>query len=108
MILEYVRRAQNPILGLAPEGYDPPEDVLSRPASGAGRFGLLLSKAGLQFIPVGAYEADGIFHVHFGKPYELIVPPNLSPDQKDYQASQIMMENIARLLYVERGRINSW
>lgn len=97
-VLDYVRRARNPILGLAPEGYDPPQGVLSRPTSGVGRFGLLLSKAGLQFIPVGAYEADGIFQVNFGKSYKLIVPNNLSPDDKDRQASQIMMEKIASLL----------
>ena len=97
-VLDYVRRAKNPILGLAPDGYDPPHGVVSRPASGAGRLGLLLSKAGLQFIPVGAYESDGIFYVHFGKPYELMVPNDRPSHEKDYQASQIMMENIARLL----------
>ncbi len=99
-ILGYVRHTKSSIIGLAPEGYDPPKGVLSRPASGMGRFGLLLSKAGLQFIPVGAYEADGIFHVHFGTSYKLIVPSNLLPDEKDHQALQIMMENIARLLPV--------
>ncbi len=99
-VLEYVRRAKDPILGLAPEGYDPPEGVLTRPATGLGRFGLLLSKAGLrQFIPVGVYEADGVFHLHFGESYELNVPPHLfSVDEKDDQASQIIMENITRLL----------
>lgn len=97
-VLEYVRRTPNSILGLAPEGYDPPEGVLTRPASGVGRFGLLLSKAGLQFIPVGAYEVDGVFQIHFGESYELSLAPNLAPDEKDHQASQIMMEHIARLL----------
>ena len=102
-VLEYVRCAKDPILGLAPEGYDPPgpEGVLTRPAAGLGRFGLLLSKADLrQFIPVGVYEADGIFYIHFGESYELNIPPHLSPDMKDDQASQIIMENIARLLPV--------
>ena len=99
-VLENVRRAKNPILGLAPEGYDPPTGVLTRPPSGMGRFGLLLAKAGLVFIPVGAYEADGFFHIHFGEAYELYVPPHLSPDEKDDQASQLIMETIARLLPV--------
>ena len=99
-VLEFVSRAKNPILGLAPEGHDPPSGVLSRPASGVGRFSLLLSKAGLKFIPVGAYEVEGVFHVRFGEGYGLNVPPNLSPDEKDDQASQIIMENIARLLPV--------
>ena len=102
-VLEFVKHARNPILGLAPEGYDPPgpEGVLTRPATGLGRFGLLLSNAGLKFIPVGAYEADGIFHLHFGESYELNVFPNLSPDEKDNQASQVIMENIARFLPVQ-------
>ncbi len=101
-VLEYVRHARNPIIGLAPEGYDPagPEGVITRPTTGVGRFGLLLSKVDLQFVPVGAYEADGCFHVHFGERYTLNVAANLSPDEKDRQASQIIMENIARRLPV--------
>jgi hypothetical protein len=101
-VLEYVHHAKEPILGLAPEGHDPPgpEEVLTQPASGVGRFGLLLAKAGLEFAPVGAYEMDGAFHIHFGESYELTVPPNLSSDAKDAEASRIIMENIARLLPV--------
>jgi len=101
-VLEYVRHTKDPILGLAPEGYDPAglEGILTRPASGLGRFGLLLSKAGLSFIPAGVYESDGVFHVHFGERYELRLRNDLSVKQKDDQASQIIMENIARLLPV--------
>src|SRR5690349_6373158 len=101
-VLEYVRSVKNPILGPAPEGHDPPgpEGVLTRPASGLGRFGLLLSKACLRFIPVGAYEADGIFHLQFGESHELHVVPNLPADEQDRRASQLIMENIARLLPV--------
>ena len=101
-VLEYVMHAQDPVLGLAPEGYDPPDPdgVLTRPATGLGRFGLLLSKAGLTFTPVGAYETDGVFHLHFGERYELSVRSDLSadPDRKDECAMRIIMENIARLL----------
>ena len=99
-VLEYVKRAHNPILGIAPEGYDPPDGILTRPASGVGRFGLLLSKAGLQFVPVGTYESDGVLHVHFGEPYELTVPRDLSTDQKDTQATQAIMQHIAQLMPV--------
>ena len=61
----------------------------------------MLSKAGLRkFIPVGAYEADGVFQIHFGGSYELNIPGYLLPDEKDDQASQIIMENIAGLLPV--------
>jgi hypothetical protein len=97
-VLEFMRHANNPILGLAPEGYDPPDGILTRPFSGLGRFGLLLSNAGLEFIPVGAYEADGVFAIHFGEAYELHVSRELSVDEKDAQAAQIIMKNIAHLL----------
>lgn len=98
MVLEFVKHADHPILGLAPEGYDPPSGVLTRPASGLGRFGLLLSNAGFQFVPVGAYEADGVFTIHFGQSYQLKVERGLSSDDKDAQAARQIMRNIAKLL----------
>jgi len=98
VVLNVVRHTEDVILGLAPEGYDPPSKVLSLPASGAGRFALLLSNIGLQFIPVGAYESDGVFTIHFGKAYQLNTPPGFSSDEKDQQAAQIIMKNIAQLL----------
>jgi hypothetical protein len=97
-VLEYMKRTESPVLGLAPEGYDPPGGILTRPASGLGRFGLLLSQAGLRFCPVGTYEMDECFHIRFGEAYELGALPGLSPDEKDRQASQVIMENIAGLL----------
>ena len=97
-VLNIVRHTKEPILGLAPEGYDPPGGVLARPASGVGRFGLLLANAGLQFVPVGAYEADGVFTIHFGKIYQFSLPRGLSSDEKDFQAAQIIMKNIAQYL----------
>jgi len=97
-VLEYVRHAKDPILGLAPEGYDTSDGKLVRPATGLGRFGLLLSRAGLKFIPVGVYEADGVFHLHFGEAYELSIRRDVSADKRDDQAVQIIMKNIARLL----------
>lgn len=98
-VLEFVKRVGDPILGLAPEGHDARDDgVLTRPVRGVGRFGLLLSRAGLKLVPVGAYEVDGAFHVRFGEAYTLSVPGELSSDEKDRRASQVIMENIARLL----------
>lgn len=97
-VLEYVRGAKDPVLGLAPEGCDSPNGVLARTATGLGRFGLLLSKAGMKFIPIGAYEAEGMFHLHFGERYELQVGSHLSADEKDEQAAQIIMKRIACLL----------
>jgi hypothetical protein len=97
-VLDFVRHARDPILGLAPEGGDSADGKLARPAPGLGRFGLLLSGAGLQFVPVGAYEADGVFTLHFGEAYELHIPRHRSSDEKDAQAAQIIMQNIAGLL----------
>lgn len=98
-VLEVVRRAKDPVLGLAPEGHDARQDgLLTRPPGGVGRFALLLSRAGLGFCPAGVFEMEGALQVRFGEPYELSVPPHLPPDEKDAQASQILMEHIARLL----------
>jgi len=97
-VLDIVKHTQSPILGLAPEGADSVDGKLARPASGLGRFGLLLSNAGLQFVPVGACEMDGVFIIHFGSAYQLSVPGGLTSAEKDAQAAQIVMNNIAQLL----------
>jgi hypothetical protein len=97
-VLDYVRRTKEPVIGLAPEGYDSPEGVLTRPPAGAGRFGLLLARAGLTFVPVGVCEADGVFWLHFGERYELRVPNDLSSDEKDLCAATILMRHISALL----------
>lgn len=97
-VLDFVRHSHEPVLGLAPEGGDSADGKLARPASGLGRFAFLLSSAGLKFVPVGAYEAEGVFTLHFGEAYELNVPRNVSSDEKDAQAIQIVMKKIAGLL----------
>lgn len=97
-VLNVVKCAKNPILGLAPEGGDSVDGKLARPASGLGRFGLLLSNVGLKFVPVGAYEEEGILTVHFGSAYTLKIDRGLSPGEKDILAAQVIMKNIARLL----------
>ena len=98
-VLELVKNTREPVLGFAPEGHDASDKgVLAHPPAGVGRFGLLLAKAGLTFVPVGAYEADGIFHLRFGEGYVLSVSPGLHPEEKDRQASQCIMEHIALLL----------
>jgi hypothetical protein len=99
-ILDYVKHANDPLLGISPEGYNAPNGVLTRPAAGFGRFAWLLSKAGMSFIPVGGYEADGVFHLHFGKQYDLNIRSDRQADEKDEHAMQIVMGNIARLLPV--------
>jgi hypothetical protein len=97
-ILKYVSEGSEPVLGISPEGYNAPHGILTRPAAGFGRFAILLSKAGMRFVPVAGYEVDGVFHLHFGKGYELCVPSALTADERDDQASRIVMENLACLL----------
>ncbi|MBN1450790.1 MAG: hypothetical protein JW963_07230 [Anaerolineales bacterium] len=97
-VLNLVRKTGNTILGLAPEGGNQTGGWLSAPAPGAGRFGLLLAGSGSAFVPVGAYEADGSFYLHFGLPYQLSVPSGLSADEKDRAAAEVMMRKIAALL----------
>jgi len=97
-VLEYVKRAEKPVLGLAPEGGDQPEGKLSMPAPGAGRFALLLAAAGLKFHPVGAYEQGGEFVLHFGPPYRLEISIPLPADERDRLAARQVMEHIAALL----------
>jgi len=82
-VLSYVQKNTTAVLGLAPEGGDQPGGRLTLPASGAGRFGLLLAGLGLKFLPVGVYEAEGEFCLNFGLPYELNIPPGLSSNEKD-------------------------
>jgi hypothetical protein len=97
-VLEAARREKNVIVGLAPEGGDQPAGRLTMPASGAGRFALLLAATGLRFVPAGIFEADGALCVHFGAAYELTVPRGLSADEKDTVAATMVMERIAALL----------
>ncbi|MBA4380759.1 MAG: hypothetical protein C0393_08830 [Anaerolinea sp.] len=97
-VLSHIKEHPHAILGLAPEGGDNPGGGLSWPASGAGRFGLLLASRGLRFVPLGAFEAEGEFCLSFGPAYGLSVPPGLSSEEKDRQAAKIIMQNIARQL----------
>ncbi len=106
--LEFVGHAGNPIIGLAPEGGDQIGGCLTMPARGVGRFALLLAAQRLRFVPVGVYESDGEFCLNFGEAYNLSAPHNLSADEKDKQAAQIIMRNIARLLPIHlRGEFTS-
>jgi len=97
-VLEFVRYGKNPIIGLAPEGGDQVGGILTMPASGVGRFALLLAAQGLRFAPVGIYESGGEFCLNFGKLYELNIPHHLPADEKDSAAAKIIMKNIAPLL----------
>jgi hypothetical protein len=97
-VLSYVKEHPQAILGLAPEGGDQPSGVLTWPPSGAGRFISLLACYGSRIVPVGAYEEEGAFCLHFGEAYELSIPDGLSADEKDHAAAEIVMRAIARQL----------
>jgi len=94
-VLGFMRTRGDSILGLAPEGADRIGGQLSMPPPGVGRFGLLLAGLGCKIVPVGAYEADGAFCLHFGPAYDLEVPLDLSTHEKDHAAAHMMMSQIA-------------
>jgi hypothetical protein len=97
--LSYARKHPQAILGLAPEGGDnTPTGELARPASGAGRFVLLLAAQGFPILPVGVFEEAGEFCLRFGTTYRLQVSQGLSPDEKDWAAAQTVISAIAAQL----------
>jgi 1-acyl-sn-glycerol-3-phosphate acyltransferase len=96
--LAFARQHPQAVLGLAPEGGDQPGGVLNWPASGAGRFVLLLADRGYPVLPVGAYEDNGEFCLCFGTSYQLQVPTGLGPDEKDHCCAQTVMSAIAAQL----------
>jgi hypothetical protein len=96
--LNFARQHPQAVLSLAPEGGDQPGGVLNWPASGAGRFVLLLAEQGFPVLPVGAYEEAGEFCLHFGAAYRLQVPRGLGQDEKDRRTSQTVMSAIAAQL----------
>lgn len=97
-VLTIARRTPSLLLGLAPEGGDNPGGGLSRPAAGVGRFGTLLGAAGMEFIPIGAWEKAGVFHMCFGQKYQLRHPTGTTPDEKDRNSADEIMRHIAVLL----------
>lgn len=96
--MTYARGHPQTVLGLAPEGGDQPGGVLNWPASGAGRFILLLADLGFPLQPLGIFEENGEFCLHFGSKYQLQMPGNLSADGKDHAVAQSVMFAIAALL----------
>jgi hypothetical protein len=97
-VLSFVDRTKNPVISLAPEGGDMPGGRLAYPPLGAGRFMALLAKKGLKVIPVGVFEQDGSFCVHFGPAYELAIQHSFPSGQLDREVAKQIMENIAPLL----------
>lgn len=97
-VLYHIRHTEKPMLGLAPEGCDNPDGSVCMPATGAGRFGLLLAANGLSFVPCGIFESEGRLCLRFGPGYDLHLPAGLTAREKDLQASRIIMQHIANLV----------
>jgi hypothetical protein len=97
-VLNYARKADCPVIGLAPEGRDTPGGQLGQPPPGVGRFIQHLAERGLRILPVGAYEEDSCFCLRFGPLYNLLSPDNLTADGRDRFVAQTVMSHIARLI----------
>jgi len=100
-VVAYARRAEYPVIGLAPEGRDAPHEqpgVLIEPPPGAGRFVLQLARLGLPISPVGVYEEAGNLYIRFGELYELEIPQGKNAEERDWLASQAVMLRIATIL----------
>jgi hypothetical protein len=101
-VLGFIRKSSQsgrpPIIGIAPEGGDNLGGTLAMPAAGVGRFIYHLNHTGLIIHPVGAFEQDGKYTIHFGDPYQLSIPADLTADERDQRVRAIVMQRIARLL----------
>jgi hypothetical protein len=99
--LRFATHTKDAVIGLAPEGGDQPGGRLTMPPAGSGRFCMLLAAAGLRFLPVGVYEADGALTLNFGEPYELTVVRTGTADERDRLAAREVMGRIAPLIPAE-------
>jgi 1-acyl-sn-glycerol-3-phosphate acyltransferase len=97
-VLNYARRVDVPVIGLAPEGQDVREGWLGLPPPGAGRFIHHLNAMGLSILPIGAFEQGEAFCLRFGPIYNLDLPPGLTDDTLDQYVSREVMHRIALLL----------
>ena len=97
-VLKYARQAQQPVIGMSPEGRDIPGGVLGDLPPGVGRFIHLLSPFCPVILPVGVWKDNRIIHLKFGNPYGLTIPANLSADQRDELVGDTVMQHIAGCL----------
>ena len=94
--LIYKRHHPDGFLGLAPEGGDnPPTGALAMPSPGVGRFIHLLCDSTMTILPVGAFEEEGEFHLHFGKTFKLQPSSSGGEEEKDRLVTQTVMASIA-------------
>jgi 1-acyl-sn-glycerol-3-phosphate acyltransferase len=86
------------IIGLAPEGRESGDGSLIDPPVGAGRFLILLARAGLPILPVGVAERNGTLTASFGEPLTLKAQPGLEKRQQDRRTGERVMVAIGKLL----------
>jgi 1-acyl-sn-glycerol-3-phosphate acyltransferase len=107
-VIRAVQSRKAEIVGMAPEGGDTPGGMLACPPPGVGRFIQLLSKQGLEIVPVGIYENGDRLYLNFGSRYGLKLQAGRSPEDRDGLISQIVMHRIAALLPIDlRGEYSS-
>jgi 1-acyl-sn-glycerol-3-phosphate acyltransferase len=100
-VISYAQKVDRPVIGMAPEGMDFSGGILGLLPAGVGRFILHLSNLGMVILPVGAYEMNENFYIHFGPPYCLQVSGDLPVHERDKMAGGIVMRHIAVLLPVD-------
>jgi hypothetical protein len=97
-LLDHARRHPRAVIGLAPEGGDDPGGMLTWPAPGLGRLVRLLTGQGYAILPVGMYEAGGVFCVDIGPPFQLDPPLALPRRAEDCRTSALLMSALAERL----------
>lgn len=97
-VLRLARSTPPPVIGLAPEGGDSADNLLTLPPPGAGRFIAHLAEIGLTLLPIGAFEAEDAFCIRFGPPYPLPINVPTDPDARDAHVARLVFRAIADCL----------
>jgi hypothetical protein len=97
-LLDHARQHPRAVIGLAPEGGDDPGGNLTWPAPGLGRLVRILAGLGYTILPVGMYEAGGVFCVDIGSPFRLDPPGGLSRRVEDRHTATLLMSALAERL----------
>jgi hypothetical protein len=97
-VLDWARTTPRPLIGLAPEGMDPPPGKLMMPPPGVGRFIERLARQGLAIVPIAGYEEGDALCLRFGEPYSL--PRRLPAERQalDREVAGIVIRAIAEYL----------
>jgi len=91
-------RGRGRVALLFPEGHHGHHRHLSPALPGTGTLTTLLSAGGVQLLPVGIYEDEGVAVARFGPPFTLKRVRGVARAEADAQARAAMMARIADLL----------